>query len=885
MRCSLCSEDLAHLRAEQEVYAPDGTFATLAPAFCPRCGWPLGHGQAALWPPGGLELAEGRAAELKLILTSDGEGDLFYSIDADPRLRPVSLPLLHGRVPTGQRKEIGFRAESAGDGEPLVLDLFTLTARPDQSGQARTAARDDLWVQQRLTASLSTLRRGPVTADAGHLLFGLGLDERFVELLNWGGVPVEAEFQCSPGYLLCGAPGGGFSSRGNLTLGAGRAQDGGGWRPSITPLRVRSDGAGGALPGELVIRPAGLEALALKLERVVPAPPPLPTERYAVGIDFGTSKTAVAIVDQYQSPPLPNVLTWERSAAGGDPRWLPSAIYYDKQYGQPVFGDAALQQAGAALSDVAVRLSQNGRAETRHGTLFVGMKMALHDEVYDGGELPLRQVVVDFFSHLFEAITARGGIDLSQARVILSLPVLGDATSYQRQESRTVEAAAEAGELFGVTPDRILTEREPVCAAIDLVALQSRTPASEGGQSLHHGDWLCVFDCGAGTTDISLMQVAQQDAEWRFQAIHPLGYEWGGDSVDYWIFLYLLGRWCSPDDPGHIADSGPVGIQPAGETPEEDKPAIDLDRGTPSAPPVDWTQRMLAQTAYRFDGASQPVSKAELLGHIRSFKERYLSALSARTGEGLTTGDPVADLAPSKLGSGQHWRPLSLSDLANQLALEFQNMRGGDGEPLRVTLPRLWRSLRMIRPNHVCPVGGGTLVSGWREAIEREPLGMRGILEGDPDLRRLHVARGAAQKTLFRVIAPLPEDARLEILAGRPGELGTLVAEPRLAAGSPPGEAQQAEAVANLPLQTDSGLLLKLWLGQRLLMQRVLTAAEGRAAMVASGLTQPQAAVRVSLSLAYLRQPNRLCVAARWLLQGEPAALQETAVELPQFEV
>jgi len=102
---AVCVQDLAHLRAEQEVFASDGTFATLSPAFCPRCGWPLGHGQAALWPPGGVELAEGRTAELKLILTSDGEGDLYYSIDPDPRLRPVSLPLLHGRVPAGQRKE------------------------------------------------------------------------------------------------------------------------------------------------------------------------------------------------------------------------------------------------------------------------------------------------------------------------------------------------------------------------------------------------------------------------------------------------------------------------------------------------------------------------------------------------------------------------------------------------------------------------------------------------------------------------------------------------------------------------------------------------------------------------------------------------------------
>jgi len=676
-------------------------------------------------------------------------------------------------------------------------------------------------------------------------------------------VAIETEFQCSQGYTLCGSPGAGFRSRGQLTLAAGRSQAETGPRPSVTPLRVRADGDSGELPGQLVLRPTGLEPLTIDLTRVVPAPPPRPAERYTVGIDFGTSKTAVAIVDQYQSPPLPRVLTWDRTTPGGDPRWLPSAVYYDRQYRQPVFGDLALQQAGAELSDVAVRLSHKGRAETHYGTLFVGMKMALHDELYDGGEPPLRQVVVDFFSYLFEAIAERGGIDLKQARVILSLPVLSDAAKYQRQETRTREAAAEAGELFGLSADRILTEREPICAAIDLVGLLSRRPAAAGGPSLHHGDWLCVFDCGAGTTDISLMQVAQQDAEWRFLEVHPLGYEWGGDSVDFWIFLYLLGRWCNPDDPGGIPEAGPVGIQPAGEATAEERAALDLDQTAAPTPVVrqDWTQRMLAQTAYRFAGASQPVSKDALLGHIRAFKERYLSTLSARSGEGLSTGDPVADLPPSKLGSGEFWRDLSLTDLGNQLALEFQNMRGTGDDPLRVTLPRLWRSLKMVRPNHVCPVGGGTLVSGWREAIEREPLGMRGILESEPELRRLHVARGAAQKTRFRVTAPLPEDARLEVLEGEPGQPGRLATELRLPAGASPGDAQRATGVAGLSLHTDSGLLLQLRLGERVLLRKVLTAADGRAAVLASGVAQPLAAVQLGLTLGYQRQPNRLTMA------------------------
>lgn len=884
MRCSLCSEDLDQLDDSRPLIAASGLRADLAPAFCPRCGWPLGHGEAQLWPREGVTVAAGQTARVSVFISSDGDGVLYYSIDPDPRLRPEAVPELHGCIPAGSRAEVRFRITETGSG-PLSLTVYTLSARPERAGDARTVAVEQLWVAQSLAIPLTSRTNGPVTTDAEHLLFGLDLDEQYLNVNNWGGTPLEVDFRCGPGFMVSASPTASFLSKGSFSLPPSRPSATTGPLASVVPLRIRRTSETSGPVSTLSLRPAGLPELQVTLEPMAPAPTPLAEHRYCVGIDFGTSKTAVAIVDQYQTPPRTRVLEWDRPR-GDDRRWLPSAVYYDRQYSQALFGDQALAQAdGAGLNDLAVRLSQKGRAELPQGTLFVGMKMALHGEPVtdDEPDPPIHRVVVDYFRYLFSSICATGGVDLREAKVVLSLPVLDSHEAYKRQERRTLAAAAEAGEKLGLTPDRIVTEREPVCAAMDLVRLHADTHA------LNHGDWLCVFDCGAGTTDISLMQVAQLGDEWRFPVIHPLGYEWGGDGIDQWIFMQLLGRWCSPDDPSNPPASGPVGVHPASEEVMEDQPAIDLDAGSRQdpdslAPRRDWMGIMLAQDAYRFDGARLTVTKAELLHQVRIFKEEYLNVFSTRSREGLDTGDPIAELGPERLGNGSHWTPLSIDELAKNIALEFENIRGCDGRPLYAALPQLMRSLDLfaLRSLLVCPVGGGTLVAGWHEAVQRPRLGLNGgqILEAEPALRRLHVARGAAQKLLFRVTAPLPEDAQLQVLLGQPGGPASLLEERHLSAGTAPGEASGLAFTTALQLTAESSLLLRVRLGPRLLREKILTTSMARRVLEAESVTGPTAAVTVDLSLRYLDAPRRLVLGGRWNI-GDGQELDPVEIRLP----
>ncbi len=886
MSCAWCGHDVSRIDGETDVFAADGSVWALPAAFCPACGWPLARPQVNLWPGETVQVSDRRPGEVQVVITNDGDGALYYSLTPDELLRPASLPMLHGQVLPGARRDVGFRVvveKLAGPRATAAIDVQLLAATPPVMGAARTVPVESLWVGQRLEVTIESLRAGPVDADSRHLLFGLGTDELYLNVLNYGGARIEAEVECTQGFTVCGDVGAGFAEKAVVALRPGRPQDTDHPRPGVTTLRLRAPRAGRVPPGQAMLRCPGLPPLLISLEKVVPAPPPLPERRYTVGIDFGTSKTAVAWVDRLALPPEPKVVEWPRPDPGSDPRWLPSAVFYDRQYGQASFGDEALGRSGASVTEVGVRLDGHGRYANELGTLFVGMKMFLRDEPAGDGP-SLHQVAVDFFRHLFGAVTERTEVDLAGATVVLSLPVLSEPESYRQQEELMRRAAVQAGELFGVRAEQLSFEKEPVCAAIDLVRLQAGADAA--GPALQHDDWLCVFDSGAGTTDISLMQVVQQGGEWRFAQIEPIGYEWGGDDLDELLYNWLLGFWCSPEDPANIPASGPVAIRPVHDPRQPAGPKV-IDADAPPAraveQPLDWFSYMRDQAEFLFAGASQPVTRSELLGLVSRFKEKWLNVNRDDEPEGLTSETPLRALSPARRGERGPWTPLRLGDVANLVSLEFLEMHDQHEQPLRVRFPALCRQLGMLKPRLVCPVGGTSLVRGWREAVRREPLGLSGILEGPAELRRLHVARGAAQKELFRVEDRLPQPARLQVAEYTPGAEPAVLDEAVLAAGTPPGERQEVKLLATLPLQPERRLALRVLLGDRLLRQALVPWYDGADVLAERGLAH-QAAVRLQAALSYLRQPSRLSLTAHWLVPGEPDAVERGEVRLPRFE-
>ncbi|MCC7492507.1 MAG: hypothetical protein IT204_09185 [Fimbriimonadaceae bacterium] len=868
--CAHCGHDLAALAPEQSLYAPDGALHLLPQAFCPACGWPTARAELAIWPPLVELHGDDDDGELQVTVRNDGDGTLYYSLDPSAHLRPRSLPSLHGRVEPGQRREIGLRVAAAaaqGDGQVTVL-VHTLTAPPATLGATRRQAVETLWVSQPLSTTVRAVSSGPISLDREHLFFGLGGPEGYVQVLNHGGAALCGEVTCSGGYLVCAEVGSGFSGSGRLLLRPGSSLDGRP-QPSATVLRVRAPEGAASGSGRLDVRIPGLPPASVTLERVVPAPPPVPSQRWTVGIDFGTSKTAVAYVDQLALPPLPQVLTWERLDPAADSRWLPSAVHYALPGGQPSFGDWAFAQSAAAVTDVGVRLDLDGRYANEHGVLFVGMKMFLRGDAAPppAGQPSVAQVAADFFRHLFEQLEQRTAVRLREAQLVLSVPVLADAATAAQQAAATRTAALAGGALFGLTDDQISFEKEPVCAAVDVVRL---LPESAG---LQPGDWLCVFDSGAGTTDLSLLQIAAQDGQWGFAQIEALGYEWGGDQLDSWLFDWLLGFWCSPRDPANIPAAGPAPLRP-------------LRAANPPRPPsagesIDWFAFMRSQPAFAFSGATQAVTRSELLGAVSRFKERHLRYDSPPEAR-LSSETPLLALGPPKRGSSGPWADLELRDLGSRVALEFLAMRSGEA-PLQQGFPALCQRLGLRRPQWVVPVGGTTLVRGWREAVQRPPLSFAAVLEADAGLRRLHVARGAAQRTLFRITDRLPAAATLEVCDWTPGAPPRLLDQRQLSAGAPPGDRQETSLVATLPLQPGQRLLLRLKLGDQVLRQQGLAWYEGQAVLATAGLPA-QPALRLQVALGYRRGPTRLELSGHWLLPGDPALGEPWRVELPRFE-
>lgn len=82
----------------------------------------------------------------------------------------------------------------------------------------------------------------------------------------------------------------------------------------------------------------------------------------------------------------------------------------------------------------------------------------------------------------------------------LAVPALETLTKRSLQADETRAAAIEGG-----FPDHGTSiHLEPDCAALDFIH-QRRTSAYEDFDP-QHGDYICIFDCGAGTTDISILR-------------------------------------------------------------------------------------------------------------------------------------------------------------------------------------------------------------------------------------------------------------------------------------------------------------------------------------------------------------------------------------------
>jgi molecular chaperone DnaK (HSP70) len=234
-----------------------------------------------------------------------------------------------------------------------------------------------------------------------------------------------------------------------------------------------------------------------------------PTARFAIGIDLGTTNTAVGVVDLAHEGAAPSSFDLPQVIAAHEcaPRaLLPSFLYqpssselpggalalpWDDQRAFCVGGfarDRAASVPGRVISSAKSWLCHPG-VDRRAAILPFG---AAADS--DVPKLSPVDVQARLLTHLREAWdAAHADAPLSSQRIVLTVPASFDAVARQLTE----EAAARAG-----LTDVVLLE-EPQAALYAWIAAHG----DAWRQQVQPGDLLLVVDIGGGTTDFSLIEV------------------------------------------------------------------------------------------------------------------------------------------------------------------------------------------------------------------------------------------------------------------------------------------------------------------------------------------------------------------------------------------
>ena len=181
----------------------------------------------------------------------------------------------------------------------------------------------------------------------------------------------------------------------------------------------------------------------------------------AVGIDLGTTNSVVAVLEGGEPTVIPN-------AEGS--RTTPSVVAFAKG-GEVLVGEVATRQA-------VTNVDRTIRSVKRH--MGTNWTVDIDDKKYTPQEISARILMKlkrDAEAYLGESVT----------NAVITVPAyFGDA---ERQ------ATKEAGEIAGLTVDRIINE--PTAAAL-----------AYGLDKGHEEQTVLVFDLGGGTFDVSLLDIA-----------------------------------------------------------------------------------------------------------------------------------------------------------------------------------------------------------------------------------------------------------------------------------------------------------------------------------------------------------------------------------------
>ena len=222
----------------------------------------------------------------------------------------------------------------------------------------------------------------------------------------------------------------------------------------------------------------------------------------AVGIDLGTTNSAIAVLEGGEPTIIPN-------AEGG--RTTPSVVAFSKS-GEVLVGEVAKRQA---VTNVDRTIS----SVKRH--MGTDWSVEIDDKKYTAQEISARilaKLKADAEAYLGEPVT----------NAVITVP------AYFNDAER--QATKEAGTIAGLTVDRIVNE--PTAAAL-----------AYGLDKGKEDELILVFDLGGGTFDVSLLEVGKDDDGFSTIQVRATNGDnrLGGDDWDARIVDWLIKQVKSKD--------------------------------------------------------------------------------------------------------------------------------------------------------------------------------------------------------------------------------------------------------------------------------------------------------------------------------------------------
>ena len=484
------------------------------------------------------------------------------------------------------------------------------------------------------------------------------------------------------------------------------------------------------------------ESRVVEVREIRPMLPDAPDHPYTAGIDFGTSKSAVFFTPHWSQVERTVPVLWDDPREAGKKTWfVPSALSYPADRTQKTkFGWNITGTDAMAVRDMKTKLR-------------LGKPISLPGR----GEIDAEVVVEDFLGHIWRQTLDSIGRDSKQENgaairptdilVALAMPV-GETKEARAEQRQRTEAAAQAAFPLNV---QIKMALEPECAAADFLLR-----GAEWGFVPADGHKACIFDCGAGTTDISVIQVSYSGSRPTFEVLCQSGYEFGGNVIDRLLTEELI-------EQGKI-----VGVV---------KPAVE---------PGKFITTVIGANGVKIETQeNNALSLTDLCEYVKSVKENLRFPVSA---DETPVALPVGDLAGLEIT----W------DLVNSVVKPvMQAMLTGGGKapagmggiPLKTALDENGIGLHEI--DWLCITGGSALIPAIVDELERffgatlvPPREKLAAISRDSERPlTLNVARGAASILQVQTPTLLGFDVAMRLESG--GE--TMQRPEGLSRGASPG--------------------------------------------------------------------------------------------------